>query len=119
MVDVQKVSVTNVSDGPRLFNSNPPVIIPRGGASDGQLEISAAELKSMRATGYFDINGGSGEGAAEPGPLDGNVDELTAHLATIDNVDDVQSLIDAETAGKSRKSALAALEARRDELLGA
>jgi hypothetical protein len=58
MADVHKVSVTNVSDGPRVFNSNPPVIIARGGASDGQVEISADELKSMRATGYFDINGG-------------------------------------------------------------
>lgn len=53
----------------------------------------------------------------EPGPLDGSVEALSAHLATVDDADEVQALIDAETAGKSRKGALAALEARRDELL--
>lgn len=52
-------------------------------------------------------------------PLDGNVDDLTAYLATVDDADTVQQLIDAETGGKARKGALAALEARRDELLAA
>lgn len=56
-------------------------------------------------------------GSGEPGPLDGSVDDLTEHLATVTDADEVQKLIDAETAGKSRKGALAALEARRDELL--
>jgi len=57
------------------------------------------------------------ERKSEPGPLDGSVDDLTDHLATLTDVDEVQKLIDAETAGKSRKSAIAALESRRDELL--
>lgn len=55
--------------------------------------------------------------ASEPGPLDGSVDDLTAHLETVTDPDEVQALIDAETGGKSRKGALAALEARRDDLL--
>lgn len=55
--------------------------------------------------------------STEPGPLDGSVDELTLHLKGVSDVDAVQKLIDAETAGKSRKGALAVLEARRDELL--
>jgi hypothetical protein len=54
---------------------------------------------------------------AEPGPLDQSVDDLTAYLATIDDADEVQKLIDAETAGKSRKGAITALETRRDEIL--
>ena len=53
----------------------------------------------------------------EPGPHDGSVDDLTEYLATLTDADEVQKLLDAETAGKSRKGAIAALEARRDELL--
>lgn len=68
------------------------------------------------------IGGGPAEGSVpitneEPGPLDGSVDDLAAHLATVTDADEVQRLLDAETAGKSRKGAIAALEARRDELL--
>lgn len=55
--------------------------------------------------------------AAEPGPLDGSIPELTTHLATVTDADEVQKLLDAETAGKSRAGAIAVLEARRDELL--
>lgn len=58
-----------------------------------------------------------GEENIEPGPLDGSVESLAAHLATLKNADEVQALIDSETAGKSRKGALSALEARRDALL--
>ena len=57
------------------------------------------------------------DGASEPGPLDQSVELLTEYLAGVEDADEVQKLIDAETAGKSRKGALAALEARRDELL--
>lgn len=68
---------------------------------------------------FTDVNAEWFEGgdAAEPGPLDGSVDDLEAYIEDVDDVDVVQRLIDAETAGKSRKGALAALEARRDELL--
>ena len=55
----------------------------------------------------------------EPGPLDHSIDDLVVHLAGVTDPDEVQRLIDAETAGKSRKGALEALEARRDELLAA
>jgi hypothetical protein len=55
--------------------------------------------------------------SAEPGPLDLSVEKLTAHLEGVTDADEVQKLIDAETAGKSRTGALAALEARRDALL--
>ena len=68
---------------------------------------------------YEGVVRGGEEAASEPSPLDGSIDELTAHLETVDNADDVQTFIDAETAGKSRKGALEALEARRDALLGA
>lgn len=59
------------------------------------------------------------EDDVQPGPLDGSVDDLAEHLATLNDVDEVQKLIDAESAGKARKGAISALEARRDELLAA
>lgn len=73
---------------------------------------SKREFEAARATAEHDDNA-----SAEPGPLDGSVDDLVAHLEGVTDPDAVQALIDAETAGKSRKGALAALEARRDELL--
>lgn len=58
-------------------------------------------------------------GGTEPGPLDGSIAELTKHLEGVSDPDEVQRLIDGETAGKSRAGALSVLEARRDELLAA
>lgn len=113
MSDTQKVTVTNSTKGPRVFNAAPPILLAPGQSSDGEVSVTAAELESMRATGYFEIDGGD---APEPGPLDGSIDELVAHLATLDDVDEAQKLVDAEKAGKSRKGALAALDARLDEL---
>lgn len=60
-----------------------------------------------------------GDAPSEPGPLDGSVEDLEKHLEGVDDPDEVQRLIDAETAGKSRKGALTALESRRDALLDA
>lgn len=118
MSDTHKVKVTNTSGGPRVFNSTPPIVLQAGQASDGEVEVSTAELASMRAAGHFEIDGGP-EAGAEPGPLDMNLDDLAAHLETVEDADEVQKLIDDEAAGKSRKGALAALEARRDALLAA
>ena len=109
-----KVVVTNKTDGPKIFNGIMPALL-HPGQETGPLEVSEAELRSMRSTGYFDIAGGE---EVEPGPLDGSVGDLTTHLATVDDPAEIERLIQAETAGKSRKGALTALEARRDELAG-
>lgn len=116
MASTHKVDATNLTDGPRMFNSIPPVAIPAG-QSMQDLLITTAELESMKRFGEFEIKEAGAE-TVEPGPLDGSVDDLTKHIAGVDDPDEVQKLIDAETAGKSRKGAIAALEARRDELLG-
>lgn len=116
MTEPKKVShiVANTTDGPKVLNSIPPVLLQAGQVTDGAVDLTAAEFASMSGTGHFKFDGAS---AAEPGPLDGSVEDLTTHLATLTNADEVQKLLDAETAGKSRKGAVAALEARRDELL--
>ena len=53
----------------------------------------------------------------EPSPLDQSVEKLTTYLEGVSDPDAIEKLIEAETAGKSRASALAALGARRDALL--
>jgi hypothetical protein len=117
MAETHKVSVKNTSGGRRILNGlNGPVLLHAGETTDS-VEISDAELKIARDVGYFEFDGKSAGGEAqEPGPLDGSVEDLTAHIATIEDADEIQRLIDAETSGKSRKSALAALEARKEEL---
>lgn len=94
---------------------------------DGLVHLAPGETRALviaedyvdraKALPFLTLAGGDDSDAAEPGPLDGSVDDLAAHLETVDDPDEVQALIDAETGGKSRKGALAALEARRDELL--
>lgn len=110
--------IKNITNGPKIINAIPPFTLAPGEEYD-DFEISDDEKAAALKTGWFEIDGKTDatDAPKEPGPLDGSVDDLTAHLATMDDADEVQKLIDAETAGKSRKGALAALEARRDELL--
>lgn len=116
MADFIKVKATNIAGGPRIFTSAPSVILQAGQSTDGEVEISPSELETMRHYKQFEIVE-AGDRPAEPGPLDGSVPDLVKHLEGVSDPDEVQKLIDAETAGKSRKGALDALEARRDELL--
>lgn len=109
MADTKKITITNTAGGARGINTVSGLVMVEAGKS-AEVEVSAADAK---LPDYFSLGGE----ASEPGPLDGSVEELTAHLAGVEDADEVQALIDAETAGKSRKGALAALEARRDELL--
>jgi hypothetical protein len=101
--------VRNISDGPRGAYTK-----------DGQL-IMAEKGQAIDADDFapewFAKDDGSDEGG-EPGPLDGSVEDLTAYLSGVDDAAAVDELIAAETGGKSRKGALAALEARRAELAG-
>jgi hypothetical protein len=59
----------------------------------------------------------AGSELPEPSPLDASLPALRAYLARVRDVSHIDVLIAAETAGKTRKGALAALNARRDELL--
>lgn len=100
---------TNISSGPRGLRIAGDVLMVEKGQT---VDVDLADGEEANKEWFT-----SDDAAAEPGPLDGSVDDLTAHLTTVADADEVQALIDAETAGKSRKGALAALEARRDELL--
>lgn len=109
------MNVTNISDGPRgVWSKSGLVMIEKGQSADVDL------AEGEEAGEWFEFDGATGnskEPAPEPGPLDQSIEKLTEYLATVTDADEVQKLLDAETAGKSRTGAIAALEARRDALL--
>lgn len=114
MAESSKVSVKNISTGPRgVHSTTGEVTIEAGRTVD--VELSDAERKSAEGTGYFEFDGESA--ASEPSLLDGSVDDIEAEIANIDDPDEIDRLLKAERAGKNRKGAVSALEARRDELL--
>jgi hypothetical protein len=113
--------VKNISDGPKGVRlaaakgqAGAIVMLEPGESQD--LDIADGEDDQ---TDWFEFGGKSGKSDDEPGPLDQSVEKLTAYLDTVNDADEVQKLIDAETAGKSRAGALAALKARQDVILGA
>lgn len=55
---------TNTSEGPRVLNSLPPVILQAGQSTDGAVEINEAELKSMKDVGHFEIGAAAAKKAA-------------------------------------------------------
>lgn len=101
------MKITNISDGPRgaYLRGGQLVMVEKGASAEGD---------------FVDVSPDWFEGgdAAEPGPLDQSVEDLTKHLEGVDDPAEIQRLIEAETGGKSRKGALAALEARKAELGG-
>ncbi len=98
--------VTNIASG------------ARGAYLKGQL-VMAEPRQTIEADDFVKewFKPSSDDAAEEPGPLDQSVEKLTAYLEGVTDADEVQKLIDAETAGKSRTGAITALEARRDALL--
>lgn len=54
---IVKATATNVSDGPKVFNSAPSVVLQPGQSTEGEVDISEAELKSMKGTGFFKFGG--------------------------------------------------------------
>lgn len=98
---------------------------PASDAADGSDDLAAenAELMaqveaiSKERDALLAENAELKSAASEPGPLDQSIEKLTEYLEGVTDADEVQKLIDAETAGKSRAGAITALEARRDALL--
>lgn len=107
-------TITNKDVGPRGFWHQNAVVTIEAGQSVDVSDMTVDEVKAAKKAGYFTLEGDDG---VEPGPLDGSVDDLAAYLKVVTDADAVQKLLDAETGGKSRKGAITALEARRDELL--
>lgn len=67
--------------------------------------------KSQMEAGNLKMQG------ADPGdPADMTINDLTEHVATLDNVDVLLGMLDTERNGRGRAGAIAAIEARLDEL---
>lgn len=91
---------------------------PDAAAADGpDPRIALLEAENLRLTARVTELEAQVDAGNEPGPLDQSVEKLTAHLETVTDADEVERLLVAEKAGKSRTGAVAALEARRDALL--
>ena len=78
---IVKATATNVSGGPKVFNSAPPVILGHGQSTDGEVVISEAELASMKATGYFKFAG------EIPEPKDGDKPDAELLRAAVEGLD--------------------------------
>lgn len=62
MTKIVKAKITNASDGPKVLNVSPPVILQAGESIDA--EMAEAELASAKASGWFDT--GSAKQAEKP-----------------------------------------------------
>lgn len=103
-------NVKNIALGPRGIWSKTGLIMLEAG------ESRDIDLADEDHAADFEIDGAS---AAEPGPLDLSIEKLTDHLETVNDPAEIDRLIAAETGGKSRQGALAALEARKEALAAA
>jgi hypothetical protein len=123
MADATKIKVTNHEAGPRGFQTADKGLVMLDPGQSATLLLGAADARDAKAAGFTkggkaaDADDGGDDGG-EPGPLDGSIADLTAHIEGIDDADEIQRLIDAETAGKSRIGALAALNDRLTAING-
>lgn len=96
-----KATATNVSGGPKVFNSAPSVVLQPGQSTDGEVNISEPELASMKGTGFFEFAGDKA-GADEKPPLSGKNKAELLKIAADEEVeiedgatnDDIRSAIE-------------------------
>lgn len=105
------MKVTNITNGPKGIRPAEGALVMLEPGQSVDIDLAAGEDSQID---WFRFEGAA---STEPGPLDQSVEKLTAYLETVTDADDVEKLIEAETAGKSRSGALAALNARRDAIL--
>jgi hypothetical protein len=121
MAGATKIKVTNHETGPRGFQTADRGLVMVDPGQSATLLLGAADARDAKAAGFTKGGKAADDGAdetAEPGPLDQSIADLTAHIDGIDDADEIQRLIDAETAGKSRSGALAALNDRLTAING-
>jgi predicted DNA-binding protein (UPF0251 family) len=82
MADYLKVVATNITDGPKIFNSAPPGVLAAGASTDVEVSITPEELESMRFSEWFEISGGDAEQTSKlPGLKGKTKDQLLAIAA--------------------------------------
>lgn len=77
----------------------------------GEHVVSSVIAKQAQADGVIDE-----ESPVAPGPLDKSVADLSAYLEGVDDLAEIVALIRAEEEGKTRATALTALQARKAAL---
>jgi hypothetical protein len=104
--------VTNITTGPKGVRPVKGDVIMLEPGQSADVDLAEGEDGQTEWFSFEDE-----DATSEPGPLDQSVEKLIAYLETVTDADEVEKLIEAETAGKSRSSALAALNDRRDAIL--
>lgn len=114
------VKVTNNAKGPRgLYRADGELVMIEPGQSfDGELAKGHKLYEGLTSGKATAAAADDDADDAEPGPLDGSIAALSEHIAGVDDADEIQALIDGETAGKSRAGALTALNERLEALKG-
>jgi hypothetical protein len=121
-----KVKLKNLERGARgVWNEGGELVMIEAGQS-AEIEVSAEELKDLKANRQFAINGKRPKGSDEDelededlkpaSVLDQGVAGLKKHLATVESVDELNELGKQEAANANRTTALDAIQARIDEL---
>lgn len=107
-----------LTEVPTLSNDAPTTDVtisgttPVGANEDGNYVLANSAVSAAGTVGEtVDDNAGQ-----EPGTLDGTIPDITKTIADITDAAEIDKLIAAEKAGKSRSGALSALEARKTEL---
>lgn len=105
MSDTIKVTVTNVTDGPKVFNGIAPAYLLPGMAT-GPIEARPHEVEAMRATDWFKIEGDE-PAKAEPVSLTGKSKAELTDIAKAEGVtfaDDATNAQIVEAIEAKRKS---------------
>ena len=84
------------------------ITFERGLATDIPKELEA----KFAGNSHYEVSGAASTDASELGPLDQSVVKLKGHLEGMDDATELQKLRDQEVAGKSRQSALDAIDDR-------
>ena len=66
MADAPKTGkhvVTNTSDGPRMLNAMPPIVLKAGESTDGSVEMTEAEQDGAEKSGWFKFGAAAAKAA--------------------------------------------------------
>lgn len=60
---IVKHVVTNSTDGPKVLNSRPAMILAAGAATDGAVELTEGEYEAAKATDWFKFGSAAAKAA--------------------------------------------------------
>lgn len=102
--------VKNITDGPKIINGEPNVVLQAGEERD-DLVISDAELASARGTGWFEIDGSIDPLDHDGDGKKGGARQPVGDTATVDEIKSALDLLDKDNAEHWTAAGLPSVEA--------